>query len=186
MSRLLPIVRHSVQTPSVRTFFGRGYDPFSGLSSIARNESVSMDRCMTDMIRQMDRTVREMEKVAENSWRTFPSFWSRTRNVPVETSTSGNMYSCKVNLEGFTPENINVTLVDGNVTIKAKKETKDANGNSLREAVYCYSLPNNVNTEALRSRLESDGTLVLEAPLLKLEEPKSQEIPIDKSNNSKK
>ncbi|RWS13763.1 heat shock protein beta-11-like protein [Dinothrombium tinctorium] len=179
ISRLMPSVRNvralaTRQTPLARSFFGRGTDPF------------------TEAFRQMERVRREMDKlmdgVFKDSSALIPrSLFGRIKDIPVESSTNGETYTCKVNLEGYAPEDIEVTLVNNNVTVKAKKHTKSSDGSqSYRESVYHYTLPENVNVEALRSRLSENGELVLEAPLLKIEAPKSKEIPIERKESSDK
>jgi HSP20 family molecular chaperone IbpA len=85
-----------------------------------------------------------------------------------------------LDLPDFEPKDINVSIHDRNVTVKAKRETESNGCKQYREYSYQYTLPNEVNIEQIRSLLSNEGLLTIEAPLPQLKEPDVQEIPIQK------
>ncbi|GFQ93891.1 SHSP domain-containing protein [Trichonephila clavata] len=78
-------------------------------------------------------------------------------------------------MQGMQPEDINVTLKDQELTIAARKVEERSDGSRfVRESKYHYTLPKEVNPEAIRSSLV-EGILAIEAPLPAIE---SKEIPV--------
>lgn len=89
------------------------------------------------------------------------------------------MFKIEVDLPDFKMEDIQVTVKNGEVIIKAKSEHTDGSFKQNREVNYRYSLPKEADIEKVRSLFKTDGRLVIEAPLPKIEpEVKDQEIPI--------
>ncbi len=73
----------------------------------------------------------------------------------------------KVNLDvqQFKPEEINVKIVDDFLVVEGKHEEKqDKHGFISRQFTRRYKLPKDVQMEAIRSDLSSDGILSISAP----------------------
>lgn len=162
--RLSPQMRHYWRERSL-------WDPFS------------------DVERSMNRMFREMERLspfrAVTPWsRLFEPF----REVPIETTEDGQrLYKIALDLgHEFKPENINVTVKDRLVTIKAKAETETDGCKQLRQFQYQYTLPEGANLEQVKSLLTPDGRLTIEAPLPPPKEAKATEIPINRGDDVKK
>ncbi|KAI7695997.1 hypothetical protein SSS_08484 [Sarcoptes scabiei] len=118
--------------------------------------------------------------------RTFPSFYQLSplsplsRSIPMETIENGQrIFKIEIDLPYFKPENINVTVKKGEVIIDAKLEITEGSSKQSKQVNYCYSLPDEVDLDKVRSLLKTDGRLVIEAPLPQLEQqPENREIPI--------
>ncbi len=130
----------------------------------------------------MDRMFREMDRLSPFSLREWSPWGQRMwRTIPIETTRDGQrLYKIELDLPDFEPKDINVSIHDRNVTVKAKRETESNGCKQYREYSYQYTLPNEVNIEQIRSLLSNEGLLTIEAPLPQLKEPDVQEIPIQK------
>jgi len=95
--------------------------------------------------------------------------------------TGGNSYRINIDVSGFKPEDIKVSLKDRVLTIDAKMEQKSEDGSRLyQEMSRMYTLPANVEVNNLKSLLSNDGVLAIEAPISgEVEQPK--EIPISRT-----
>lgn len=133
---------------------------------------------LRDVDRQMDHFEREMQSFFRNS----PLVSLLPRSVPVEAAeTSGNTYRINIDVAGFKPEDIKLSLKDRLLTIEAKMEQKSEDGSRLyQEMSRVYTLPENVEVENLKSLL-NDDILSIEAPLSGKEATKPQEIPISRA-----
>lgn len=121
-------------------------------------------------------------------WRLSLRPWFE-RSIPVQTTKDGKrMYKIELDLQDFEPEHIRVSVMDREVTIKAKRETETDGCKQLREYSYQYTLPAEVNPAEIRSLFNDNGILSIEAPLPEIEKPPVKEIPVEhsKSENNKK
>ena len=99
-----------------------------------------------------------------------------------------NSYGINLNVDGFQPKDINVSLQDDVLTVTGKHEEKSEDGSrfSSRQFTRSYRLPEHVQQEQMKSVLAADGrTLKIEAPILKpqqkpVEAPKEVPIAIDR------
>ena len=94
-----------------------------------------------------------------------------------------NSFGVNLNVDGFQPKDINVSLKDDVLTITGKHEEKSQDGTrfSSRQFTRSYKLPEHVQTEQMKSFLAADGrTLKIEAPINRpaIEQKKPQEVPI--------
>ncbi|CAG0883598.1 unnamed protein product [Darwinula stevensoni] len=159
-----------------RFFTRRGWDPFHDFRSILQNVERQMNEFDRDMRGWINRNG-------------FPPFAqllpSMSRSVPIESDGSGDKYRISIDMEGYKPENIKVSLKDRMLTINAKVDTRGADGSQLStEVTRQYVLPENVDVDGLRSHLDSDSILRIEAPQTPSEQ--SQEIPVTREVGEKK
>jgi len=88
-------------------------------------------------------------------------------------------FEVKLDVSGFKPEDLNITLQDRTLTITGKQEEKSEDGSccSSRSFSRSFVFPKNVNIDDMKSCLASDGrTLRVEAPLMAIEE-KEEKLP---------
>jgi HSP20 family molecular chaperone IbpA len=91
------------------------------------------------------------------------------------------MHRISLDMSGFKPEDVNVSLKNRQVIIDAKMEEKSDDGHHrmYQEVTRQYTLPENVQVEKLRSLLSDDGVLSIEAPIAAKDgHPGPIEIPI--------
>ncbi|KAI1301783.1 Heat shock protein beta-1 [Halotydeus destructor] len=187
LCKLAPLVRATGRfRPSVlpkRTFLFRR-DPISALIN-------EFDREFRSMEREFNRALRgvggESQGFLPSMFRSTPAIHSG-HEVPIRTLEDGSrLYKAHFDMEGFKPEHVKVTLKDNVVSIKAKAEHKDADGCKLtRDYTYAFTLPAEVNADQVKSYIDNSGVLVIEAPLPKMELPKSQvhELQIERGSDS--
>ncbi|XP_013793689.1 heat shock protein beta-11-like [Limulus polyphemus] len=178
-------VLHRCSSPGhIRHCSGRRWgEPFSELSSVIR----SMERQIQEVDREMKRMFDEVDRASPIRFPRAlqPWWWSRRRNVPVETAGDENrQYKLELDLSDFNPEEIKITVKDNLLTVQARQDVKKPDGSRfLREYNHEYTLPEEVNPEAVRSQLNPDGTLIIEAPLPAIELQQPKEIPVTKEHS---
>lgn len=70
-----------------------------------------------------------------------------------------------MDVQQFKPEEINVKVVDNYLVVDAKhEEREDSHGYISRHFTRRYKIPSDVDIDAIKSKLSSDGILTLEAP----------------------
>ena len=83
-----------------------------------------------------------------------------------------------LDVQQFSPDEINVKVVDKNVIVEAKHEEKeDEHGWISRQFVRKYLIPSQCDVDKVESKLSSDGVLTITAPR-KHQEIESNERPI--------
>ncbi|XP_076328721.1 alpha-crystallin B chain-like [Tachypleus tridentatus] len=189
LPRLSPWFRRNVFyrsfTPAqVRRCSGRRWvEPFSELSSVIRN----MERQVQEVDREVKRMFDEVERASPLRFPRVlqPWWWSRRRNVPVETTgDEKRQYKLELDMSDFNPEDIKITVKDNLLTVYARQDVKKPDGSRfLREYNHEYTLPEEVNPESVRSVLNPNGTLIVEAPLPAVELPQPKEIPVTKEHS---
>jgi HSP20 family molecular chaperone IbpA len=93
---------------------------------------------------------------------------------------SGDVYRINVDVDGFKPEEITISLKENILTIQAKMERKAEDGSKFQqEFTRELSLPENVDPTSLKSFLGNDGVLNIEASYKP--EVKPKEIPVSRS-----
>lgn len=127
---------------------------------------------------------RQMEKLEKDMLSSFP-FRRMPRFLPViQGGESGeSCFRFNVDVEGFKPEEIQVSLKDRVLTLKAKMERKTEGGHLQQEFTRQITVPQNVNLNEMKTFLRG-GILTVEAPCEPASTP--QEIPISRDGESKK
>nr|AJP36906.1 heat shock protein 19.8 [Oxya chinensis] len=158
-------VRHALRQPSqCRSFWD--FTRSSDLRSLARD---------------MERQVERLEKDIMGS---FPFNRMRPRYLPISgTSTSPNTFRYDIDVEGFKPEEIQVSLKDRVLTLSAKMDRTSEDGSRFyQEIVRQVTIPEKVKIEELKSYIH-DGVLSVEAPRESEGGPK--EIPVSREEQTK-
>ncbi|XP_054260834.1 alpha-crystallin A chain-like [Macrosteles quadrilineatus] len=92
-------------------------------------------------------------------------------------------FRINLDVQQFRPEELSVKIVDDFIVIEGKHEERsDEHGFVSRQFTRRYKLPADVNREALKSHLSSDGVLQLEAPKVQKDTAKGISIPITQTN----
>lgn len=94
-----------------------------------------------------------------------------------------NSYGINLNVDGFQPQDLNLSLRDGMLTVIGKHEEKSEDGSrfSSRQFTRSYRLPDHVQQDQMKSFLAADGrTLKIQAPILKppAEQKQPHDVPI--------
>ena len=98
-----------------------------------------------------------------------------------ELANDSNKFSVRMDCSHFKPEEIEVKTIDNNLIIHGKHEEKmDKHGWVSREFTRRYTLPEECETNGVKSSLNSSGVLTIEAPKKPMEPLKDNErvIPI--------
>lgn len=113
-------------------------------------------------------------------WRTQASEQSGVSNI----TSDKNTFKVNLDVQQFKPEEIAVKVVDDYLVVDAKhEERQDNHGFISRHFTRRYKVPSDVNIDAIKSKLSSDGVLTLEAPKKVVESSTNERtIPIVKTN----
>lgn len=109
-------------------------------------------------------------------WRYMESL---TRDLGSTIKTEDNKFTVNLDVQHFSPDEIEVKTTDGYVTIEAKHEEKqDEHGYVSRQFVRKYALPEGVESSQIVSQLSSDGILTISAPIKTVEGKEERVVPI--------
>ncbi|XP_063233202.1 heat shock protein beta-1-like [Bacillus rossius redtenbacheri] len=128
--------------------------------------------------------VRDVERQLDKLERDFFRFSPLRRLTPRQIQVQGvdapaSEFRINLDVSGYNPEEISVSLKDRHLSIEAKMERSSEDGSKFFQAVKReFTLPDNIETDSLKSYVNHDGILTIEAPL-KQEKPK--ELPISKN-----
>jgi HSP20 family protein len=94
-----------------------------------------------------------------------------TYGMPIDVSETEDGYSVRATLPGFKPEEVEVTVTDGVLSIEAKRseEKTEEKGRYLRREVFSgnfrrrLTLPGGVKPDDIKAEFEN-GVLTLEVP----------------------
>ena len=75
-------------------------------------------------------------------------------------------FQISANLDGFSPQEIRVKVVDSDIVVTAESEKEDKGVSIMRRFYRKFPLPDNVDSLALNSKLTSDGQLNIQAPVI--------------------
>lgn len=76
-----------------------------------------------------------------------------------------NIFQVNLDVQQFKPGEIRVKIVDDCIVVDAKhEERRDNHGYISRQFTRRYKVPSDVDIDATKSKLSSDGILILEAP----------------------
>lgn len=141
--------------------------------------------------RDIDRQFMQMERAMSTAFKDigFPRWHSILDDAESETPEivrEGDHKKYRLNLhmgEDFEPEDIRVKLKHHQMTVEAKSEHKSQDGHSrvYHEVSKKFTLPDSIDTRDVKSILEPDGCLMIEAPMPATaieERKKPKEIPV--------
>ncbi|XP_045203286.2 alpha-crystallin B chain-like [Mercenaria mercenaria] len=138
---------------------------------------------------------RNIDRHFEKMWRDFdrmvgPSFFDayyvRPRDVEARTEVSKLKYDSegfelRLDVQQFTPSELNVKLVGNTLTVSGKHEQKaDEHGHISREFHRELTVPEDVDLESMTSSISEDGILTITADVKGAEKPAEKVIDIHK------
>ncbi|KAK3597943.1 hypothetical protein CHS0354_042288 [Potamilus streckersoni] len=103
---------------------------------------------------------------------------------PIVTEADGTRrMKVQLDLSQFKPEELNVTVKEGQVTVHAKHEDKSDTSHVYQEFSRSFVIPEGVDADTLSCSLSRDGVLTLtSAPLPMIEAPKEKKLAITQEN----
>ncbi|XP_070564092.1 heat shock protein beta-2-like [Ptychodera flava] len=108
-----------------------------------------------------------------------PSAGRSLQRRPSQYEDTADRFRVMLDVQHFSPEEINVKLAENRIVVHAKHEEKeDEHGYISREFTRQYVLPEGTDVDNVKSYMSQDGILTLEAPKLSIEKPKERVIPI--------
>ncbi len=102
-----------------------------------------------------------------------PFFTSRD----VDTSNSNNKdFSAVVDLRGFSPEEVEVSMEGDNVLTVSAKSEKDKNGSKVfKEVRRSFTVPEGCDVAAMTAKVRQDGKMEITAPVVKKQQQAIEE-----------
>ncbi|XP_053617802.1 protein lethal(2)essential for life-like [Plodia interpunctella] len=133
-----------------------GYSPFS----LARNFSEPQYlRGWDNAFRPLGRLMRPIEQISA------AMNHLALNDVSTNITADDEKFQVNVDVQHFSPEEINVKVLNGQVVIEGKHEEKrDDHGYISRQFVRKYVLPQGCLPDTVESKLSSDGILTVTAP----------------------
>jgi HSP20 family molecular chaperone IbpA len=134
----------------------------------------------------------ETRQEQSSSNKPTPSSSRPTNSQTNENSSSSedeqDTFTVKVDVQQYTPEELEVKTVDNFICISGKHEEKKEDGTAhvSRQFSRRYGIPRGVKPEAITCKLTSEGVMVLSAPRI-VDKPKpiANQINISISSSSK-
>lgn len=130
---------------------------------------------------------REFDKMERDFFRNInmPLRVLAPRFMPIDgLEMKQDSYRVNIDVRGFKPEDIKMSLKDGMLKIEAKSDRTAEDGSRVQQAIVReFTLPENVDASTIKSLLHENGVLSIEAALAKEAEPK--EIPIEQIEGEK-
>ncbi|KAE9416638.1 hypothetical protein Angca_006779 [Angiostrongylus cantonensis] len=123
------------------------------------------------MSRMMERMMDEyMKEMAVHNSR-FTQYWKDADHSMLQVANEAHQvvddekkFAVSIDVSHFKPEELKVSL-DGKVlTVEGKQECKNDNSYMARSFVRSWTLPNDVDTNAIQTELNDQGKLTIEAP----------------------
>merc|ERR1719228_698466 len=96
-----------------------------------------------------------------------------------EVNTQDGTFAITIDMQNFTPEEINVKTIGNYVEISGNhEEKKEGEGTVSRKYSRKYNIPENVDPMTITSSFSPEGILTVTAPMkqFKLEAPKQVEV----------
>lgn len=153
------------------------------------NPMVSNDFFAPEFFRPWDNVFRRWENYFRPMGELQAAFNKMALNDLGQNITMDNeKFQVNVDVQHFAPEEINVKVADGQVTIEGKHEEKrDEHGYISRRFVRKYTLPQECLPDTVESKLSSDGVLTVTAPkVLALPSTGEKIVPITHTGPVKK
>ncbi|KAM3187207.1 hypothetical protein ACTXT7_002760 [Hymenolepis weldensis] len=160
--------------------------PFSdwGPGSLFRQMNEEMRRAHNEMMEFMRNTGMKSS---------FDDFWYFPSMVDCFTKDDNGqtIFRTKFNLQAFDPEDIEVRVDNQTLSIHARHTRRTSNSSSGQYFCKAMLLPDGVRTEELKSRLDKNGILTVEAPapgvnLEQMGPSRYQRIPIEDSGRRRR
>ncbi|CAJ0592485.1 unnamed protein product [Cylicocyclus nassatus] len=118
------------------------------------------DRFENRMMRDMDRFQRHMMPY----WRDMDHSILEVANQAHEVVNDDKKFAVSLDVSHFKPEELQVHIDGRNLTIEGKQEIKNDHEHMERSFVRSWTLPDEVDLDAVHTQLTEVGHLCIEAP----------------------
>lgn len=134
----------------------------------SRQLTAELQNNMKDMDRQFDEVEHEIASAFGSAG--GPTNWPVNPRIEPQIVKEGEEKKYLINVsmgKDFTPENLKMSIKDGVMTIEAKKEVKSEDGHHrmYQEVSRRFTLPQGIDAKEVKSHLDANGVLKIEAPL---------------------
>ncbi|KJH48347.1 Hsp20/alpha crystallin family protein [Dictyocaulus viviparus] len=136
----------------------------------------AMDRVMRDYFRDFDRFERSLFPY----WRNADHSVLHVANDTHQLVNDENKFAVGLDVSQFRPEDLKVHLDGRELTIEGRHQHKDDKSFMERSFVRKWTLPENVDLEAVRTQLNDSGHLSIEAPKIGQSGSQKRSIPIER------
>ncbi|KJH45535.1 Hsp20/alpha crystallin family protein [Dictyocaulus viviparus] len=143
------------------------------------------------MPREVDRLMQSLRDLDHLERRLFP-YWRdadhsilHVGNDTHEMVNNDKKFAVSLDVSQFRPEELNVHLEGRELTVEGKQEHKSEHSFINRSFVRKWTLPENVDLEALHTQLNDKGHLSVEAPKIGSSESRKKNIPIMAASQNK-
>jgi len=126
------------------------------MAAFNRQTSETPRRTLVDSFRAL--------KEGKNSGHTYQQTGS-SENASMQLKNG--IFRLEVDLQDFEPEDIDISVEGGELTLTAKREVKRGNSSSFREFKERFAIPEGVDITQLSSEITGDGILVISGPQVK-------------------
>ncbi|VDK77159.1 unnamed protein product [Cylicostephanus goldi] len=159
--------------------FEREVDTWHDWDRFERRMMRDMDRFQRHMMpcgRDMDHSILE---VANQAHEVGPEMITRILSslMQVEVVNDDKKFAVSLDVSHFKPEELQVHIDGRNLTIEGKQEVKKSHEHMERSFVRSWTLPDEVDLDAVHTQLTEVGHLCIEAPKTGLHTNR-REIPI--------
>uniref|UniRef100_A0A7I5ECD5 SHSP domain-containing protein n=1 Tax=Haemonchus contortus TaxID=6289 RepID=A0A7I5ECD5_HAECO len=137
----------------------------------------SFNRMMHDYMREFDR----LEKSLYPYWRDADHSVLHVANETQKVVDDDQKFAVAVDVSQFHPEELKVHLEGRELTIEGKQQHKSDNSFMERSFTRKWTLPENVDLEAIRTQLNDSGHLSVEAPKLTEGGTQRRTLPIERA-----
>lgn len=161
-----------------REFFRPDFSPFSMVPQNFYNTTTPWHSALQrweQMMAPMERLSQAMNQLA-------------LQEMGSKITADDEKFQINIDVQHFSPEEISVKVIDGNVLVEGKHEEKrDEHGYVSRHFVRRYALPKGCLPDTVESKLSSDGVLTVTAPkVLALPSSGEKIVPITHTGPVKK
>ncbi|XP_038219120.1 protein lethal(2)essential for life-like [Zerene cesonia] len=112
-------------------------------------------------------------------------WWPRDSSSSIKVEK--DKWSINIDVQHFAPDEITVKTADGFIVVEGKHEEKqDEHGFVSRHFKRRFKLPQEINTDAIESRLSSDGVLTVLAPKKSETQKGERNVPITQTGPVRK
>ncbi|OWA49863.1 hypothetical protein BV898_14400 [Hypsibius exemplaris] len=165
--------------------FNRQVDPF-GLGDILGD----YDRQMRHMMRELNRMESQYSGQLDNTIQShgpLTSLMDRSAIIPRIVDQNGQKIAqFNFDIKGFKPQDVHIKTTDGRLVVSAKHEDKGEDHHAIREFRRMVTLPEGMQIEGMKSRLDPNGVLSVYAPYTPPAiEHKQNELPIHHERDAK-
>ncbi|PIO74487.1 Hsp20/alpha crystallin family protein [Teladorsagia circumcincta] len=129
--------------------------------------------------------VNRLERALNNYWKDADHSIMHVANETQQLVDDDKKFGVSLDVSQFRPEEVQVHLEGRNLIVEGKQQHKSDSGYMERSFLRTWTLPENVNLEAVRTQLNDNGHLCIEAPKVTETSSQRRAIPIERAPSKK-